>query len=253
MRIFFQFLALISFGYLSICLVLFAFQRLLIYQPQPSSINDPASIMRLPMTDANLVVSIRPHVGPKALIYFGGNAEDVSRRLPAFSKAFPDYAIYLLHYRGYGGSSGSPSEAALGEDAKAIFDKVYIDHTSTVVVGSSLGTGVAVQLASQRPVSRLILIMPYDSIQDIAERWFPYIPVNWMLRDKFESWRYAPHIQVPTLIVEAEHDEVVPNTSTRQLYTRFATGVATFKVIPGANHDTITANPQFIAILRGGL
>jgi len=253
MRIFFRFLALITFGYLSICIGLFAFQRLLIYQPQPSSINDPASIMRLPVTDADLVVSIRPHAGPKALIYFGGNAEDVSRRLPAFSNAFPDYAIYLLHYRGYGGSSGTPSEAALGEDAKAIFDKVYTDHTNIVVVGSSLGTGVAVHLVSQRPASRLILIMPYDSIQDVAERWYPLIPVSWILLDKFESWRYAPHIQVPTLIIEAEYDDVVPNMSTRQLYTRFATGVATLKVIPGANHDTITANPQFIATLRGGL
>lgn len=130
------------------------------------------------MADAELVVSIRPHDGPKALIYFGGNAEDVSLSLPLFSKAFPEYAIYLLHYRGYGGSSGTPSETALRDDAHALFDKVYTEHPSTVVIGSSLGTGVAVHLASQRPASRLILIMSYDSIQDIAAFRFPYIPVS---------------------------------------------------------------------------
>ena len=205
------------------------------------------------MVDADLVVSIRRHDGPKALIYFGGNAEDVSLRLPLFSKAFPEYAIYLLHYRGYGGSSGTPSDAALENDAQVLFDKVYTEHTSTVIVGSSLGTGVAIRLASQRPASRLILIMPYDSIQDVAAHWFPYIPISWILLDKFESWRYAPRIQVPTLIVEAEHDEVVPSMSTQQLYARFAKGVATLKVIPGAYHETISASPQLISTLRGWL
>ena len=242
-----------TLGYLSICIALFAFQRLLIYQPQQSSNNVPGSTMRLPVSDADLVISIRPLVGPKALIYFGGNAEDVSLKLPTFSKAFPEYAIYLLHYRGYGGSTGKPSEKALEADAKAVFDKVYTQHTSTVVIGSSLGTGIAVHLASQRPASRLILIMPYDSIQNVAENWFPFIPVGWMLLDKFESWRYAPHIHIPTLIVEAENDDVIPKLNTWKLYTHFARGVATIKVIPGANHDTITANPQFIATLRGGL
>jgi pimeloyl-ACP methyl ester carboxylesterase len=209
--------------------------------------------MRLPVNDADLVVSIRPHVGPKALIYFGGNAEDVSLRLPAFSNAFPEYAIYLLHYRGYGGSSGTPSEALLEEDAKALFDKVHSEHTSTVLVGSSLGSGVAVHLASQRPASRLILVMPYNSIQEIAADWYPLIPISWILLDKFESWRYAPLIHVPTLIIEAEHDEVVPKMSSRQLYAHFVKGIATLKIIPRTNHDTISASPQFITTLRSGL
>ena len=74
------------------------------------------------------------------------------------------------------------------------------------MAGRSLGSGVAVRLASQRPASRLILITPYDSLQDLATAQFPFVPVKWLLRDKFESWRYAARITVPTLIVAAEHD-----------------------------------------------
>jgi pimeloyl-ACP methyl ester carboxylesterase len=121
-------------------------------------------------------LSVRPHGGPKALIYFGGNAEDVSRSLPGLSQAFPDYALYLLHYRSYGGSSGTPSEEAIQRDATALFDRAHAEHPQTVVIGRSLGSGVAVRLASQRPASRLILITPYDSFQEIAASHYPALP-----------------------------------------------------------------------------
>jgi pimeloyl-ACP methyl ester carboxylesterase len=252
-RIFALLLALVVLAYLGICVALFAFQRSLIYFPQPSYVDSPASTLRLRVSGADVVVSIRPHDGPKALIYFGGNAEDVSLSLLSFSKDFPDYAIYLLHYRGYGGSSGTPSEEALLNDAQVLFDKVYAEYPSIVLVGRSLGSGVAVHLANQRPASRLILITAYDSLQELAARQFPYFPIRWLLRDKFESWRYASGIRVPTLLVEAEFDEVIPRISTEQLYARFAKGVATLKVIPGTGHNTISENPMYIEALKGWL
>src|SRR4051794_36702305 len=92
--------------YLGACAVLYAFQGSLIYFPQPRSVGTATTILKLPVADAEVLVSVRPHDGREALLYFGGNAEDVSRNLPVFSQAFPDHAIYLLHYRGYGGSSG---------------------------------------------------------------------------------------------------------------------------------------------------
>src|SRR5271154_5375093 len=93
--------------YLGFCAVLFFFQRSFIYYPQPSSDNRATTVLP---TAARVLVSVLPQEGPRALIYFGGNAEDVSLNMLSFSVAFPDSAIYLLHYRGYGGSSGSPSE-----------------------------------------------------------------------------------------------------------------------------------------------
>jgi pimeloyl-ACP methyl ester carboxylesterase len=117
--------------------------------------------------------------------------------MPALSVAFPDRAIYLLHYRGYGGSSGTPSEKALFADALTLFDEVRTKHSSVDVVGRSLGSGVAVYVASLRPVARLVLVTPFDSLEGLAALRFPYVPVKWLLRDKFESWRFAPQVTAP--------------------------------------------------------
>nr|WP_223490158.1 alpha/beta fold hydrolase [Pseudomonas sp. A-RE-19] len=238
--------------YLMLCAALFVFQRALIYYPQPRAIDAPETLT-LQVADVQVLVTVRPHDGPKALIYFGGNAEDVSRNLPGFSQAFADHAIYLLHYRGFGGSSGSPSEEAISRDAMTLFDKVYDTHPQIAVVGRSLGSGVAVRLASQRPASRLILITPYNSLEDLAARQFRGFPVKWLLRDKFESWKYASHITVPTLLMAAEHDEVVPRSSTERLYAHFAKGVALLQVIPGTGHNSISESPQYLKLLGAAL
>lgn len=245
--------AFIAVAYLLLCIALFVFQRTLIYYPQPRSIDTPESLLTLSVADAQVLVTVRPHDGPKALIYFGGNAEDVSRSLPGFSQAFTDHAIYLLHYRGYGGSTGSPSEEAIQRDAMTLFDYVYNSHPDIAVIGRSLGSGVAVRLASQRPASRLILITPYNSLEDLAARQFPWFPVKWLLQDKFESWKYAAHITVPTLLVAAEHDEVIPRASTDQLYTHFAKGVASLLVIPDTGHNSISESPNYLQMLGAAL
>lgn len=246
--------AVIALVYLGLCGALFLYQRNLIYfpQPQPRSPASGATTLTLPTDGAQVLVTARQRSGPNALLYFGGNAEDVSYSLPGFATAFPDYAVYLLHYRGYGGSSGKPSEAALFADALALFDKVHADHQNIVVVGRSLGSGVAIHLASLRPVTRLVLVTPYDSLQDLAARQFPFFPVRWLLLDKFESWRYAENMAVPTLLIAAEHDEVIPRTSTEALYKRFGTGVASFKVLAGTSHNSISKSPDYWPLLKGG-
>jgi pimeloyl-ACP methyl ester carboxylesterase len=174
----------------------------------------------------------------------------VSLNLPAFSSAFPDRALFLLHYRGYGGSSGKPSEDAIHSDALALFDRVHLEYSDIAVVGRSLGSGVAIRLAGQRPVSSLVLVTPYDSIQELAARQFPYLPIRWLLTDKFESWRYAPAIRVPTLLLAAANDEVIPRSSTERLYGAFSPGVASLKFIPGVDHNTISNSPLYLQEIR---
>lgn len=246
-------LASVAALYLGLCAALFVFQRSLIYFPQPRTTSISATILELPVTDAQVLVSVRPHNGPDAFIYFGGNAEDVSLNLPDFSQAFPNQAIYLLNYRGFGGSSGSPTEESLQRDALALFDMVHADHPNTAIVGRSLGTGVAIHLASQRPASRLILITPYSSLEDLAAIKMPFFPVRWLLKDKFESWRYASRITVPTLLIAAEHDEIVPRSNTEKLYAHFPAGVASLKIIPGAGHNSISQSPHYLKLLGSGL
>jgi hypothetical protein len=134
--------------YVGLCLMLFLFQRSMIYYPQPRSNSDGITLEKLDMEGTRVLVSTRPRAGDQAVIYFGGNAEDVSLDMPDFVTTFPNAAIYLLHYPGYGGSSGKPSEPALTAAGFALFDRVRTEHPNVIVIGRSLGTGVAVQVAS---------------------------------------------------------------------------------------------------------
>ncbi|MGZ9668782.1 lysophospholipase [Pseudomonas monsensis] len=238
--------ALIVALYLALCAALFVFQRSLIYFPRPAAVEAADARLKLSMPDADVWVTTRARAGPRAVIYFGGNAEDVSRNLPGFAEAFPDDALYFLHYRGFGGSGGSPSEEAIAKDALALFDQVYASHPQIAVVGRSLGSGVAVRLASQRPVQQLILVTPYNSLEEIAEQHYPWLPVKWLLRDRFESGKYAAHIRVPTLLLAASDDEVIARASTERLLSSFPKGVAVLKVVPDSGHNSISERREYL-------
>ena len=235
--------------YFAACGAVLLLQRSMIYSPQPALGRVPDRI-KLPVDGAQVMVSVQPRPGMPAVLYFGGNAEDVSSSLAQLTAAWPQRAIYALHYRGYGGSTGTPSEHSLQADAAALFDHVQARHAEVTVVGRSLGTGIAVRLATQRPVSRLVLVTPFDSLVALAAPLFPWLPVRWLMLDRYDSARLAPAVKVPTLILVAERDEVVPHASTLRLQQRFAPGVATWKVMPGAGHNTISDSPAYTDALR---
>ena len=242
---------LITLGcYAAACLALFLMQRSYIYYPPATPLLQAPRTSVLDVPGAAVKVSERPAQGPQAVIYFGGNAEDVTMSLPLLDEAFPRQALYLLHYRGYLGSTGKPGEKDNVADALALFDRVVAQHGEVTLIGRSLGSGIAVQVASQRPVKRLVLVTPYDSLQEIAAAHFPYFPVRWLLRDKYESWRYAPRVTAPTLLLAAEHDEIISASSTRQLLARFPQGVATMTVIGEAGHNSISEMPAYIPALK---
>jgi hypothetical protein len=232
-----------------VCGTLFVLQRSLIYYPQPRSYERGITLMTLHVGGETVQVSSRPMASPDAVIYFGGNAEDVSQEMPDMVTAFPDKAIYLLHYPGYGGSSGSPSQKTIFAAALALFNRIYLEHPNVVVIGRSLGSGVAVWVASQRPVARLVLVTPYDSLGDAAAPQYPFVPVRWLLLDKYESWRYAPQVKAPTRIIVAGDDEVIPRSSPDQLRTRFKEGRVSYAVVPGAGHNTIQEYPKYWPLL----
>ena len=244
------FLLWVLLAYAAACAALYFGQRTFIYHPQPRTVPTPTEAFT--MADGTVVqVSVRPIRGPDALLYFGGNAEDVSRQWSVLAQAFPDHALYLVHYRGYGDSEGQPSEDALVADALAVFDRVHQRHGRVQVVGRSLGSGVAVRLAAARPVHRLALVTPYHSILEIAQQQFPWVPVAWLLQDRFESWRHAPRVTAPTVILAAEHDTVIPRSSTDALHAAFAAGVARFHVLPGTGHNSIAGHRMYLPLLAG--
>lgn len=233
------------------CLALFLFQRSLIYFPPRAAAIDAPGRMRLEVPGATLMVSQRPAPGRPALIYLGGNAEDVSASLPELDAAFPGHALYLLHYRSFPGSSGKPSEAALVADALALFDRVASHHPEVLVLGRSLGSGVAVQLAARRPVARLILVTPFDSLAGLAARQFPWFPTRWLLRDRYDAGAHAPQVRAPTLIIAAGRDEIIPIASTKLLLSRFPAGTASMELVPDAGHNTISGDARYQRLLAG--
>lgn len=231
------------------CVLMYFAQRSFQYFPTPRRLGATQMAGTYERAGTLLQLTVRPLAGPGAVLYFGGNAEDVSGSVGSLAAAFPDREIVALHYRGYGGSAGLPTEADIAADALGLFDKVHAEHADVIVIGRSLGTGVAARLASQRPVSKLVLVTPYDSLLGIAQRGFPMFPVRWILIDKYESWRYVPGIQAPVLILRAELDETIPASSTEQLAARFPAGQAQLVVVPGASHNTILDDPMYVKSL----
>jgi pimeloyl-ACP methyl ester carboxylesterase len=235
--------------YLAACAFLYFQQRHLLYFPQPMAPGGEAAALPLRAQGPRVLVSTRELPGAQAVLYFGGNAEDVSGSLPMLQAAFPGRSLYLLHYRGYGGSEGSPTEAALVEDALALFDQVHARHPQVTVVGRSLGSGLAVHLAALRPVAKLVLVTPYDSIVGLAQEQYPFMPVSLLLEDRYESFRYAPRVHAPTHIIAAAQDRIIPRASTEQLFKRFAPGVARMDVVVGAGHNSISQDPHYLQLL----
>jgi pimeloyl-ACP methyl ester carboxylesterase len=232
--------------YLGICLLLFFFQRSLLYHPTRVPKERQSTLRAFEVEGATLQVSVRPRSFDEAVLYFGGNGEDVSASLDRFAHGFPRHAIYMVHYRGYGGSSGSPSQDALFADGQAMFDQVHQEHEHVIVVGRSLGSGIAIHVASKKPVSRLILVTPYDSILNVAKGQFPVFPVGLMLHDKFESWREAPLVTAPTLVVIAELDEIIAPKRSQALMKHFSPGVAELVELKGVGHNSIATNPEYM-------
>lgn len=237
----------IAIAYAVVCGYLYFAQRSLIYFPVPAV---AAKTFDLAVEGAVLKVAVRERAGPRALIYFGGNAEDVALNLPDYAQAFPEHALYLMHYRGYGGSSGEPSEEALHADALALYERVRARHPRVTLVGRSLGSGVAVRLAAEQDVEQLLLITPYDSIVNVARHHYPWLPVAWLLKDRYESVRYAPQVRAPVKILMAEHDRVVPRPLTESLQAAFAPGRSTLHLLPGTDHISIASTAEFFRLLR---
>lgn len=243
-------LTLIAALYLLACALLAYNARSLLYHPVPRTADVP--YWEMPRDDAQLLIS--SNKGPsrqQRVLYFGGNAEDVSQAVPMLEQAFPDATVHAMHYRGYGGSGSSPTEARLIADALALYDATAGGATDITVIGRSLGSGVAIQLAAARPVQRLVLITPYDSIGDLAARMFPIFPVRLLLRDHYDSRRYVAGIKAPTTLIIAGRDEVIPNASSLRLLQRFPSGVAQAVTIADADHNDVSAYPQFAQALRG--
>lgn len=178
--------------------------------------------------------------GAPLLIYFGGNAEEVSYNIPDFREYFPGWSMVLFNYRGFAASGGSPSERALTEDALLIYDTFTkrLDPPKVVLMGRSIGCGVAVSLASGRKVDAMVLVSPYRSLVHLGRRYYPWVPVGLLLKHRFDSLKLVSGLQMPALVVAGGSDNIIPIDESRGLYEAMNEPVE-FVEVPGAGHNDI--------------
>jgi hypothetical protein len=231
-------------------------QDRLIFFPQPGSGTSrlPAGTERLEVTArdgtrlAGFLVPRGARPAP-ALLYFGGNAEEISWTL-ADDRWPRGWTVAGVNYRGYGTSEGRPGERELLDDGLAAFDALAgrpdVDARRIVVVGRSLGTGVAVHVAAARPVAGAILISPFDSLVAVGRMHYPWLPVDWLLRHRFDSAALAPSVGVPMLTIVGAADGIIPPVRSRALFDAWA-GPGTWVAIPGADHNDLGSTPDFWA------
>jgi hypothetical protein len=242
-------LAVILLVYFALSAYLFFTQRSFLYFPPPPSDHGyPEETFQF--KEARVQVIVLNEGKQHALLYFGGNAESVEHNAPAFMQHFPNHTLYLVQYRGYGKSTGNPTEANLYADALVIFDRVTQRHTSMSVIGRSLGSGIATLLATQKPIQTLILVTPFDSIEAMAQKLFPFFPISLLLQDKYNSLDRAKKIQTNTLLLLAENDQTVKAAHSEALAKAFVHKVATTITIPESSHNSISYHPMYYPAMR---
>ena len=186
------------------------------------------------------------------IIYYGGNAEEVSNNLFDLEK-YEKESLLFMNYRGYGKSTGNPSQANIFSDALFIFDHFSdtysIPSTNIILMGRSLGTAVATYVAKLRNIKAVILISPFDSLVNIAKEHYPVIPVKLLLKHPFESVQIAQGITSPMITIIAGQDRIISNERSVALVEHWG-GESNYVIIKDAGHNTISIYPQYWDTLK---
>ena len=196
-------------------------QRSLMYHPAPGLPAPPppfGEILLQTKDGLDLVAwEARAEPGRPVLIYFHGNGGSIAGRVfKVMRYVEAGYGVLLVSWRGYGGNPGSPSEEGLLADGRAALAHVG-EGAPIVLLGESLGSGVAVRLAAERAPAGLILEAPFTSAADVGARAYWWLPVRLLIRDRFDSLRWIGRVQSPLLLLHGERDDVVPPEQGRRL------------------------------------
>ena len=196
----------------------------------------------------------RPSGERLLVLGFSGNATNADATAGVLADLYPEADIVTFHYRGYPPSNGSPSAAAVREDAPRLYDLAQsrIHPARTVAVGFSIGSGVAAALARERPLNGLILVTPFDSLGRVAADHFPWLPVRLLFRHELDSASALAESTVPVALLAAGRDEVVGAARTQAL--RLAVRNLAFdRTVAEAGHNDIYQNPAFAPAMREAL
>lgn len=247
-------------GYVGLTAMIYLAQRSLMYFPDRTHVTPAAAGLpeatEVPLTAADGVQIRIWHVAPQAgkpvILYFHGNGGALNYRVERFRRLIgAGIGLVALEYRGYGGLSGSPSEPGLIRDAEAAyaFAAAHYPVQQIVLWGKSLGSGVAVALAAEKPVGRVILEAPFTSALAVGERRYWYLPVRLLMKDQFRSDQRIKKVTAPLLILHGMHDRVVPYAMGERLFELANKPKHIVRFLDGG-HEDLDKNGALDAVAR---
>ncbi len=255
----FRTIRLVVLLYVSICVYLYFFQESIIFPQQDLNFYARDSYRQYEIDVDHYGINLHGWLyenkgvtNNNALIYYGGNAEEVSHLLLEVDRLSVRY-ILLLNYRGFGESKGDPGEQELISDALFVFDYLMdlkgIDAKNIYLLGRSLGSGIAVHVASKRLVGGVILVTPFDSLLNTAKEQYPFIPMDLLIRHRFESDVRAPQINIPALFVVGGRDSLISNEQSQKLAELWG-GSVRYIVFDEANHTDISLDGRYWTVIN---
>jgi fermentation-respiration switch protein FrsA (DUF1100 family) len=235
-------------AYTMICFGGWALHRYFIYLPDPVryaprdvALPDVEEVVFNGEGGAKLVAwHLRAKDQKPTLLYFTGNAGSVALRAAKIGAiAAGGYGVFMMNYRGYGGSSGWPSEANNVSDAVSAYDTLRdrgVPAQDIVAYGESLGTSVAAQLALKRDVRAIVLESPFTNIVDVGRQVWWFLPLGLIMTDQYRTLDYIPSVKVPVFIVHGERDGIIPVMHAREVFAA-ANEPKELVILPGADHN----------------
>ncbi|HUQ35470.1 MAG TPA: alpha/beta hydrolase [Aestuariivirga sp.] len=237
-------------AYAAVALGMYVFQRKLQYHAENKSLTPEgvgllgASVETLTTADGEKIIlwHAPAKAGMPTILYFQGNAGEIGDRPLRFNYYHSrGFGVAYLSYRGFGGSSGSPSEAGLMADATAAYDWLMakgVEPNRIALLGESLGSGVAVQLAAKREVGALALEAPYTSTVEVAAKIYWWLPVHALMKDQFKSIDFIAAVVAPLLIIHGDQDGIIPVEFGRRLFAA-ANQPKELEIVQGFGHDVL--------------
>jgi uncharacterized protein len=256
-------LVLVAFAvWVLVALAAYVGQRRLMYFPSRTRVVPAAAgladveekLLHTPDGERVLAWYGKARPGQPTLLYFHGNGGSLFERAERVRRFMgAGWGIYIMTYRGYGGSSGSPSEAANVADAGLAYDDVTAQGVAAeklFLYGESLGTSIAARIALDRPAAGLVLEAPFTSAVAVGARAYPYLPVALLLKDRYETDTYIARVRVPLLILHGERDRTTPVAMGRELY-RLARAPKRLAIFPNGGHsDLYLADHGALSVMK---
>lgn len=254
-------IALAAAIYVAIVFAAYVLQRWLTYFPTREPLPPPAAAGLADMEAVNLVTPEGlmlaawfkpPPPAGRLILFFHGNAGSiVDRAFKARALIDAGFGLLLVEYRGFGGNPAKPGEAGLYADGRAALSFLTgrgLDPERIIPYGESLGSAVAVELASEHDFAALVLEAPFSSVTDVAAYHYPYLPVRLLLRDRFETIGKIGRVRSPILVVHGDRDRVVPVKFGRRLYDA-APEPKRFVLLQGVGHNDLFTDVALRAIV----